>query len=188
MGALLIFNSQTTIDYYLIPLIVVINCTCEMHQLEWLLKLERKGCSILILQLLISDMLWLYSEDPVVRLKWDEGGWFWSHSLGKHKIKVLFFQYLVKLERSLLQLNFAFENILERIWSFKGPTKFILFIALLVGHSLKGNVMPNLQQCGFFPRISRDYQACPPVLSRSSTSMESTSVTYFHRDQCYILA
>ena len=41
------------------------------------------------------------------------------------------------------------------IWSFKGPSKFILFrwllvhVALPVGQSLKGNVVPNLRQCGF---------------------------------------
>ena len=41
------------------------------------------------------------------------------------------------------------------IWSFKGPTKFILFKWLLVHtklsvrNSLKGNVIPNLRQYGF---------------------------------------
>ena len=50
----------------------------------------------------MCDMLWLYAKDPVARLTWDSGGWFWSHSLGEQIIKVPFFQYSVKLGRSLL--------------------------------------------------------------------------------------
>ena len=50
----------------------------------------------------MCDMLWLYAKDPVARLTWDPGGWFWSHSLGEQIIKVPFFQYSVKLGRSLL--------------------------------------------------------------------------------------
>ena len=48
------------------------------------------------------DMLWLYAKDPVARLTWDTGGWFWSHSLGEQIIKVPFFQYTIKLGRALL--------------------------------------------------------------------------------------
>ena len=27
----------------------------------------------------MCDMLWLYAKDPIARLIWDPGGWFWSH-------------------------------------------------------------------------------------------------------------
>ena len=101
------------------------------------------------------------------------GGWLWSYSLGKHNINVPFFQYSVKLGRSLLISTNVTVPIAQKhwtnwgvsilqlktywrwIWSFKGPTKFILFrwllvyVALSVGQSLKGNVAPNLRQCGF---------------------------------------
>ena len=52
---------------------------------------------------------------------------------------------------SLLQLK----TYWRWIWSFKGPTKFILFrwllvhAALPIGQSLKGNVALNLRKCGF---------------------------------------
>ena len=91
--------------------------------------------------------------------------------LGGKIIKVPFFQYSVKLGRSLLLsqnvkipaaqkhwTNWGVSTLHLRtywkwIWSFKGPTKFILFrwllvhMALPVGHALKGNVAPNLRQC-----------------------------------------
>ena len=89
-------------------------------------------------------------------------------------VKVPFLQYYsVKLGRSLLLsrnvtipttqkhgTNWSVSTLHLRtykrwIWSFKGPTKILLFrwllvhTALPVGHSLKGNVIPNLRQCGF---------------------------------------
>ena len=118
----------------------------------------------------MCDIMWLYSKDPVARLTWDPRGWLWSHSLGEKIVKVPFFQYLVKLGRSLLLshngkipaaqkhwTNWGVSTLHLRtywkwIWSFKGPTKFILFrwllvhMALPVGHALKGNVTPNLRQ------------------------------------------
>ena len=96
-----------------------------------------------------------------------------SNFLGEHVIKVTFFQYSVKLGSSLLFSRNArilatqkhwttwgvstlhLKTYWRWIWSFKEPTKLILFrwllvhTTLLVGHSLKGNVTPNLRQCGF---------------------------------------
>ena len=119
------------------------------------------------------DMMWLYAKEPVARLIWDPGGWFWTYSLGEQIIKVPFFQYSVKLGRSLLTsmnvmapaaqkhwTNWGVSTLQLKtywrwIWSFKGPSKFILFrwllvhAALPVGQTLKGNVAQNLRQCGF---------------------------------------
>ena len=90
-----------------------------------------------------------------------------------YKIRKSFSQYSVKRGRALLLSRNAripaaqkhwttwgvstlhLKTYWKWIWSFKGPTKFILFrwllvhMALPVGHSLKGNVAPNLRQCGF---------------------------------------
>ena len=121
----------------------------------------------------MCDMLWLYAKEPVAILIWDLGGWFWSHSLGEQTIKVPLFQYSVKLGRLLLMswnvmvpatqkhwTNWGVSTLHLKtywrwIWSFKRPTKFILFrwplvhVALPVDHSLKRNIAPNLLQRGF---------------------------------------
>ena len=74
----------------------------------------------------MCDRMWLYAKEPVARLLWDPKGWFWSYSLGEQFVKVPFFQYSVKLGRSLLMstnatvpttqkhwTNFAIENLLK---------------------------------------------------------------------------
>ena len=66
------------------------------------------------------------------------------------------------------------------IWSFKGATRFILFrwllvhMALPVDDSLKGNVAPNLRQCGFChaDQENTKHVVCPLVLYLGSTNME----------------
>ena len=107
------------------------------------------------------DMVWLYARQPVSRLMWDPGGWSWTSPMMDPMQKVLFFQYTVKLGRTLLMSKNipipaaqkhwnkwgVSSNHLKAywkwIWSFRGPSKYTLFkwlllhAALPVGQSLK---------------------------------------------------
>ena len=99
-------------------------------------------------QLLIAqlwDMLWLYAQQPFSRMMWDPRGWFWTNSMMDPLQKVPFFQYNVKLDITLSMSKNTPTLVAQKnrnkwgvssahlkaystgIWSFKGPTKYILF-------------------------------------------------------------
>ena len=137
----------------------------------------------------MCDMMWLYAKEPVTILLWDPGDWFCSYSLGEQIIKIPFFQYSMKLGRSLVMSKNVKTPATQKYWtnwgvstlqlityqrciqSFKGPTKFTLFrwllvhAALPIGQSLKGNVALNLKQCCFCKathETTKDaLQSCP---------------------------
>ena len=105
MGALLNLRFLRTTDCNDMPLIgTSIYNMWGMHQSQWMLKLEKCGCLILSYPSISHKcvMMCLYAKEPMARLLWDPGDWLWSYSLGEHIIMVPFFQYLVKLGRSLL--------------------------------------------------------------------------------------
>ena len=90
------------------------------------------------------DMLLLYARQPVSRLMWDLGGWFWTSPMMDPLHKVPFFQYTMKFGRTLLMSKNiptpaaqkhwnkwgVSSNHLKAywkwIWSFRGPTKYII--------------------------------------------------------------